>query len=513
MRGVIYGDVEGSVYEWVPVEKQAEVKDPLRFTDDTVLNAAVTDALLTCRDENITDDAGILRMLTKKLQEYGRRYPDAGYSRTFRAWIASDDPKPYGSKTNGALMRCTSAGWLARSPREACRLGRLSAMPTHDHPEATDAAALTAEIIFRLRMGESVEKMYKMVAEKYKIPSVESIRPITEFDFTCKTTLPIAFAVFYESCKAGKMGSEQVKEVVETAISLGGDTDTNAAVAAAFAEACNFAQIHHWRDPSGKDHVHGSWYAYFGWESDRWLEVKQLCTPDILSVVERLDKAVDEICPLRQSGEYSYRVNQRGEAVIVHCDKTKEPSLLRDGRQIYGKAEENTIKVPDNLDGFPVTAIGPFAFTGHRTEEWYIEIPEGVRTIGDHAFEGVKERVVLPDSVESIGLNAFAWSEGVWNCQPKHREMGPTAFAHTPEERQRELFEKLRKQREEHPVSEEQRRRWDEETRRRREVEAEMYEYREVSVQRYAGWREHAEESGYYIDGNDRVFERVPKNK
>ena len=215
-------------------------------------------------------------MLTKKLQEYGRRYPDAGYGRTFRAWINSDEPKPYGSKTNGALMRCTSAGWLADSPEEARRLGRLTAMPTHDHPEATEAAALTAEIIFRLRMGEPVERMYAMVAERYEIPCVADIRPITEFDFTCKTTLPIAFAVFYETCKDAEARPEQIPKVVETAISLGGDTDTNAAVAAAFAEAC---------DPR--------WHADAGLGRECWQEAERLCTPDILSVVERLDRAVE----------------------------------------------------------------------------------------------------------------------------------------------------------------------------------------------------------------------------
>ena len=44
-----------------------------------------------------------------------------------------------------------------------------------------------------------------------------------------------------------------------------------------------------------------------------------------------------------------------------------------------------------------------------------------------------------------------------------------------------------------------------------RQSQQEMYELREVAIQRYAGWREHAEESGYVIDGLDRVYERVPK--
>lgn len=114
MRGIIYSDVEGSICEWKPVEEQENISEQLRhFTDDTVLHAAVADALMTCREQGISDDDGIVDAVAEKLREYGRRHPDAGYSKTFRAWLKSWKPKPYGSRTNDAIMRCTSADWLA----------------------------------------------------------------------------------------------------------------------------------------------------------------------------------------------------------------------------------------------------------------------------------------------------------------------------------------------------------------------------------------------------------------
>ena len=289
MRALIYGDVQGSVYEWKPVCEQEQIKEPLHFTDDTVLGVAVADALVTCREQGIEDDEGIVDMVGQKLRTYGRRYPDAGYSRSFRAWFESENPQPYGSKTNGALMRCTSAGWLARSPEEARRLGRLTAMPTHNHPEALDAAALAAEIIYRLRMGETVERMYALVSEHYPIPRLADIRPITEFDFSCKTTLPIAFAAFCETVADHALSSRPdgyavVSETVKNAISLGGDTDTNAAIAASFAEAWDAGRS------LDKENRQTLWY------DGHWEETEAYCTPDLLDVVRRLDETAGQIC-------------------------------------------------------------------------------------------------------------------------------------------------------------------------------------------------------------------------
>lgn len=260
MKGVIIGDVAGSVYEWKPAAAHTLFdSDECCFTDDTVMSTAITDALLICRARGLAADDDILSVLVERMQYFGRLYPDQGYSRSFRAWLQSEHPQPYGSATNGALMRCTSAGWLADSAEEARRLGRLTALPSHDHPDALAAASLCAELIWRARMGESKDALREIVAREYEIPTLDEIRPITAFDFTCKTTLPIAFAAFYEG--------SSLEEAVCLAISLGGDTDTNAAIAGALAEA------------------HG------GVPEALWKQAETYCPPEILSVVERWAQA------------------------------------------------------------------------------------------------------------------------------------------------------------------------------------------------------------------------------
>ena len=261
MKGAIIGDIAGSAYEWKPVDMAAFslFGGKCWMTDDTVLTVAVADALLTCRTDGITVEDDILDAIRQNIRRWGRLYPDCGFSRSFRAWLESDDPQPYGSRTNGALMRCSAAGWMTDNPQEARRLGELTALPSHNHPEATAAAGLCAELICRSRGGASKDELYALVSASYPIPRLDDIRPITAFDFTCVTTMPIAFAAFYESTS--------VEDAVCRAISLSGDTDTNAAIAGALAE------------------------AYYGLPDALWQRAKPFCSDEVLSVVARWEQA------------------------------------------------------------------------------------------------------------------------------------------------------------------------------------------------------------------------------
>lgn len=65
------------------------------------------------------------------------------------------------------------------------------------------------------------------------------------------------------------------------------------------------------------------------------------------------------------------------------------------------------IVIPSTLGGYPVTSIGDNVF--YRTQITSVVIPDGVRSIGDCAFEECYElkNIVIPDSVTSIGFGAF----------------------------------------------------------------------------------------------------------
>ena len=85
------------------------------FTDDTVMSIAVAEALLNDKDGKGKFSDSIV----KSLQQWGRKYPYAGYGVNFILWIDSDDPKPYNSFGNGSAMRVVSCGFLAEDIIEA----------------------------------------------------------------------------------------------------------------------------------------------------------------------------------------------------------------------------------------------------------------------------------------------------------------------------------------------------------------------------------------------------------
>ncbi|MCD7828513.1 MAG: leucine-rich repeat domain-containing protein [Clostridiales bacterium] len=67
--------------------------------------------------------------------------------------------------------------------------------------------------------------------------------------------------------------------------------------------------------------------------------------------------------------------------------------------------------IPDTLGGYPVTAIGKYAFEDCKTLS-NVTIPDSIISIGSYAFEDCStlSNVTIPDSVTSLGSSAF------YNC-------------------------------------------------------------------------------------------------
>lgn len=223
MLGAIIGDFVGSVYEWQPT-KDANFQPFLHprafFTDDTVLTVAVADAFLNGRD------------LVESFKDWGRRYPDSGWGGRFRLWLFSEDKAPYGSYGNGSAMRCAPCAWLARTLGEALALAGRSAAVTHDHPEGIKGAQTAVFAIWLARQGIEADAIRRTLAHfsGYDLErSVADIRPSYRFDETCPGSVPEALI-----CALEADGFEQA---IRNAVSLGGDADTQAAIAGAVAEA------------------------------------------------------------------------------------------------------------------------------------------------------------------------------------------------------------------------------------------------------------------------------------
>lgn len=222
MIGAIAGDIIGSVYEWHPTKTESFplFSDGSRFTDDTVLTVAVADALLHGRDYAVTFKA------------YARRYPHAGYGGNFMEWVISDSSDPYNSWGNGSAMRVSPVGWAFDSLEEVLGEAKRSAEVTHNHPEGIKGAQAVAAAIFLARTGSSKEAIRHYLEETFGYDlqrTVAEIRPSYRFDVSCQGSVPEAIICFLEG--------DSYEEAVRKAISLGGDSDTQACIAGGIAEA------------------------------------------------------------------------------------------------------------------------------------------------------------------------------------------------------------------------------------------------------------------------------------
>ena len=229
MLGAIIGDIAGSRFEWHNIKS----KDFELFgagccpTDDSFMTLALADALTVSR----LDFSDLSVCAVRFMQSWGRRHPDAGYGPRFWEWLNSSEPRPYNSLGNGAAMRVSPAGYAAGSLAEAKMLAREITEVTHNHPEGLKAAEAVAAAIFLARAGLPLPEIRAYIDRNYYSMNftLDEIRPHYSFNMTCQGSVPQAFMALFES--------SGFEDAIRNAISIGGDSDTIAAIAGGMAEA------------------------------------------------------------------------------------------------------------------------------------------------------------------------------------------------------------------------------------------------------------------------------------
>jgi ADP-ribosylglycohydrolase len=222
MLGALTGDIVGSVYEWDNIKTTVFplFQERCRFTDDSVLTVALAESILT---------GGSYGSLMKR---YCRDYPDAGYGGSFLRWARSETSSPYNSWGNGAAMRISPVAWAFDSLAEVLEKARAYSVFTHDHPEGIKGAQATASAGYLGRTGASKEEIRRFVTDRFGYDlslSCDQIRPGYSFDVSCQGTVPPAITAFLEST--------DFESAIRLAISLGGDSDTLAAITGGIAQA------------------------------------------------------------------------------------------------------------------------------------------------------------------------------------------------------------------------------------------------------------------------------------
>ena len=223
--GSIIGDIVGSVYEWnnIKTKNFPLFAEKSFFTDDSVMTLAVAEALL---------NGGGAQEYVTAMKRLGRLYPHSGYGVSFGYWIRSDDSEPYNSWGNGSAMRVSPVGWFYDTLEETEDAAEVSAAVTHNHPEGIKGAQSTAAAIFLARNGHSKQEIRDYIERKYGYAlsrTLDEIRPTYQFNESCMQTVPEAITAFLEST--------DFEDAIRNAISLGGDSDTLAAITGGIAEA------------------------------------------------------------------------------------------------------------------------------------------------------------------------------------------------------------------------------------------------------------------------------------
>ena len=233
MYGAILGDIIGSPFEFDRGNKTKEFDlftKGCDFTDDSVMTIAVGEALLAVGTEATVKE--IEEALVTNMQDWGKRYPYAGYGGRFRYWLRESNPKPYGSYGNGSAMRVSAVGWLYDSLERTREVARATANVTHNHPEGIKGAEATASAIYMARNESSKEEIKEYIEREFHYNldrTLDEIRPGYHMDETCQRTVPEAIIAFLES--------KDFEDAIRNAVSLGGDTDTLGAITGSIAEA------------------------------------------------------------------------------------------------------------------------------------------------------------------------------------------------------------------------------------------------------------------------------------
>jgi len=220
MLGVLAGDICGSKYEGHHKAQDGFILFDLesRFTDDIVLSVGTADAILNAGD------------YLETYQEYYNRYPGSGYGGSFSELAKVNNLKPYDSYGNGSAMRVGPIGWAFETEEEVLEEAKASAEVTHNHPEGIKGAQAIALAGFHAKNGWDKTSIMSSVTDLgYDLTKPLSEFVVDKFDVSCQGTIPLCMAVFNET--------DSFEDAIRTAVMMGGDADTNAAIVGGIAEA------------------------------------------------------------------------------------------------------------------------------------------------------------------------------------------------------------------------------------------------------------------------------------
>lgn len=229
MLGAIIGDIVGSRFERRNY-KGTDFElftDDCHFTDDTVMTVAVAKALLESDGDWDTLDTNAV----KYMQKFGRRHPNCGYGQMFWLWLRKRNPKPYNSLGNGSAMRVSPVAYAAKTMEQCLDVSDAVTKISHNHPQGILGAQAVVTATWAALHRWSKQEIEELIQDHFYDLSftIDELRPKYRFDATCQGSVPQAIKAFLES--------NDFEDAIRLAVSVGGDSDTIAAIAGGIAGA------------------------------------------------------------------------------------------------------------------------------------------------------------------------------------------------------------------------------------------------------------------------------------
>jgi len=231
IMGAICGDIIGAPYERSSMRtKKTDFElftKEARASDDTTLTLAIAEWLMSDRSEE---------KLTRQLVCYGKSYPRAGWGHNFKDWLATPGHPKRAAGSNGSAMRVSPVGFAAKSLDECLALAKQQAERTHNTPEGIRGAQAIASAIYLARTGKTKNEVKTYIEQQFGYNLEQSIGQIRS-----TYNLKEKFSCACDKCAAEAiicwLNAESYEQAIRYAISLGGDSDTLAAMAGGIASA------------------------------------------------------------------------------------------------------------------------------------------------------------------------------------------------------------------------------------------------------------------------------------
>lgn len=247
MLGAIIGDIVGSHYEVEEIKaikynptKKREYEERIKilskdtplftanclYTDDTVLTIAIANALIEPSSFNDSLKRFGNEEISLGVDKYGRSRFGSG----FVSWLKGE--KEGDSYGNGAAMRISPIAYYYDDLDLILTKSHAATIPSHNNQEAIEGAQAVTTAIYLAKNNCSKAEIKSYLEKEFSYQldfDLENLQRNYIFSSRSSSSVPQAIFCFLESTS--------FEDCLRKSISIGGDTDTIAAIACSIAES------------------------------------------------------------------------------------------------------------------------------------------------------------------------------------------------------------------------------------------------------------------------------------